>query len=347
MGEIWFVLIGVLLAGYAVLDGFDLGVGILYPFLGRSESDRWVLRRAIGPVWDGNEVWLLTGGGALFAAFPPVYATVFSGFYMAFMLLLLALIFRALALEFRHHDPEWAGVWDWAFSASSLVPAVLFGIAVGNIVRGLPLTEEGEFIAGGGTPTFLGNLLSSINLYALLIGVLGVVWIVLQGSAWLSLKTVGDLYERAKRTRRRLSITFAVTFVLASVGTWLLVPAAFENATDTVLGWLFVVAVVVGTVLAAVDAGDRSDVRAFLGSSLAALGMVGLWAASIYPALVPSRGAGEPLTIANSASSNLTLSVMLAIAVIGMPLVIYYFFLVYRTYAGRIAAEPTGAEMDY
>ena len=124
---IWFVLVGVLLAGYAVLDGFDLGVGTLYPFLGKSEADKSVMRKSIGPVWDGNEVWLLTGGGALFAAFPPVYATVFSGFYLALMLVLFALIFRAVSLDFRKHDPAWAGVWDWAFFLGSALPSLLFG----------------------------------------------------------------------------------------------------------------------------------------------------------------------------------------------------------------------------
>ena len=140
MQTLWYVLIGVLLAGYAVLDGFDLGIGALYPFLGKDEADRRALRTAVGPVWDGNEVWLLTGGGALFAAFPIVYATVFSGFYLALMLVLFALIFRAVSLEFRAHDSGWSRLWDWSFFLGSLLPALLFGVAVGNLVRGVPLT---------------------------------------------------------------------------------------------------------------------------------------------------------------------------------------------------------------
>src|SRR5512137_2775189 len=136
---VWYVLLGVLFVGYAVLDGFDLGTGVLYLFLGKTEEDKAVMRKSIGPVWDGNEVWLLTGGGALFAAFPPVYATVFSGFYLALMLVLFGLIFRALSLEYRSHDPKWATFWDWAFFVGSLLPALLFGVAVGNLVRGIPL----------------------------------------------------------------------------------------------------------------------------------------------------------------------------------------------------------------
>ena len=162
LSVLWFALVGVLLAGYAVFDGFDLGVGALYPFLGKSAEDKQVMRNAIGPVWDGNEVWLLTGGGALFAAFPAVYATVFSGFYLALMLVLFALIFRAVSFEYRAHDPAWAGVWDWAFFLGSALPALLFGVAVGNIVRGVPLGADGEFA---------GSFFTLLNPYALVIGV--------------------------------------------------------------------------------------------------------------------------------------------------------------------------------
>ena len=336
LGNVWFVLVGVLIAGYAIFDGFDLGVGTLYPFLGKSEDDKAVMRRSIGPVWDGNEVWLLTAGGALFAAFPPVYATVFSGFYIALMLLLFALIFRAAALEFRHHDPAWAGFWDWAFFLGSAIPSLLFGVAVGNIIRGLPLTPEGEFIAGGGTPVFLGNLAAALNPYSLVIGILGLVWIVLQGTAWLGMKTTGDLHERVSRTRGRMLVAFAITFALATAATALLVPAAFDAATGSVAGWIFIVLVLVGASVTWMSGRSGADRRAFYGSSLTGVAMVGIWAASIFPALVPSTGSGPALTIVNSASSQLTLTVMLIIAAIGVPLVLFYFFLIYRTYAGRI-----------
>jgi len=336
LGVVWFVLVGVLLAGYAVFDGFDLGVGMLYPFLGKSEEDKAVMRLSVGPVWDGNEVWLLTGGGALFAAFPAVYATVFSGFYIALMLLLFALIFRAGALEFRHRDPAWAKFWDWSFFVGSAVPSLLFGVAVGNIIRGVPLTVEGEFIAGGGDPTFLGNLLVALNPYSIVIGVLGLVWIALQGSMWLGMKTEGDLYARVARVRRGLLVAFAVMIAASTAATAFLVPDAFAKATGSVFGWLFIVLLIASTAAAWVFSSRRSDRPAFYGSSGAGAAMVGIWAASIFPELVPSTGAGEALTIANAQSSQLTLTVMLIIAAIGVPLVLFYFFLIYRTYAGRI-----------
>jgi len=334
--EIWFILVGVLLAGYAVFDGFDLGVGVLYPFLGKSEEDRAVMRRAVGPVWDGNEVWLLTGGGALFAAFPPVYATVFSGFYIALMLLLFALIFRAASLEFRSVDPEWKKLWDWSFFLGSAIPALLFGVAVGNIIRGLPLTAEGEFITGGGAPVFLANLLTALNPYSLVIGILGLVWIVLHGSTWLSVKTTGDLYERVRRLRMKALIAYAVVLAAATAATALFVPEAFTRAVGSPVGWLFIVLAIAGAVAVAVGASRGKDLMSFYGSAASGVAMVGIWAASIFPALVPSTGAGEALTVANSSSSQLTLTTMLIIAGIGVPLVLLYFFIIYRTYAGRI-----------
>jgi cytochrome d ubiquinol oxidase subunit II len=338
LGDVWFVLVGVLLTGYAIFDGFDLGVGVLYPFLGRSERDKEVLRRSVGPVWDGNEVWLLTGGGALFAAFPAVYATVFSGFYLALMFLLFALIFRAAALEFRHADPTWAKFWDGAFFVGSAVPALLFGVAVGNIVRGVPLTAAGEMIAGGGQPVFLGNLLAALNPYALVIGVFGLVWIVLHGVSWLCVKTTGELYERAVALRTTMLVVFAASIVVATAATALLAPSAFAKVTGSVAGWLFVVVLLGGAVLAWVSASGGKDRQAWYGTTLAVVGMVGIWAASIYPALVPALAgsAGSALTVSNAASSALALTVMLVIAVIGVPLVLWYHFIVYRAYAGRI-----------
>ncbi len=347
LGELWFVLVGVLLTGYAVFDGFDLGVGMLYPFLGRSDEDKAIMRLSVGPVWDGNEVWLLTGGGALFAAFPAVYATVFSGFYTALMLLLFALIFRAAALEFHNIDPDWAKLWDWSFFLGSAIPALLFGVAVGNIVRGVPLTAEGEFIAGGDAPMFLGNLLAALNPYAIVIGLLGLGWIALQGASWLGLKTTGDLHERVSALRGKLIVVFGVLVALATAATAAFVPDAFARVTGSVFGWLFVVVLIASAVLARVFASRGGDRAAFYASSLGAVGLVGVWASAIFPALVPSTGVGESLTIANSASSPLTLTVMLIIAGIGVPLVLFYFFLIYRTYAGRIDASQLGQGGHY
>ena len=346
LGDVWFVLVGVLLAGYAIFDGFDLGVGTLYPFLGKSEEDKAIMRLSVGPVWDGNEVWLLTAGGALFAAFPAVYATVFSGFYLALMLLLFALIFRAASLEFRHRDPAWAKLWDWSFFFGSAIPALLFGVAVGNIIRGIPLTKSGEFIVGSG-PAFGANLLAALNPYAIAIGLLGLVWIMLQGSALLCVKTTGDLYERAQKTRRALLVAFAFEFALATAATAVMVPDAFDNAVSSPAGWVFILLAIASVIFAWVSGQRTSDRQAFYGTSLAAVAMVGIWAVSIFPSLVPSTGPGDSLTIANSASSDLTLTVMLIIAAIGVPLVLFYFFLIYKTYAGRIEPAMLSEEEAY
>ena len=210
LGILWFVLIAVLICGYFVLDGFDLGAGVLYPFLARDERDRAVVRRAIGPVWDGNEVWLLTAGGALFAAFAPAYATSFSGFYLAIMLVLFGLIVRATALEFRAHDPAWAKLWDALFFVGSLLPALLFGVAVGNVVQGLPLNAAGDY-----TGTFF-DLLSP---FALSCGVLGLVHMLVQGSSWIALKAPqgSGLKARATILRGRLAIADLVVFALVGL----------------------------------------------------------------------------------------------------------------------------------
>ena len=341
LGDVWFILIGVLLAGYAVFDGFDLGVGTLYPFLGKSEEDKAVMRRAIGPVWDGNEVWLLTGGGALFAAFPAVYATVFSGFYLALMLVLFSLILRAAALEFRHADPAWGKFWDGAFFIGSALPSLLFGVAVGNIIRGVPLTKAGEMMAAG-APVFGANLLAAVNLYSLFMGLFCLTWIVWHGAVWLSLKTTGELYERARNVRDSMWMLFMVGFLGISLATALMVPEAFGRAVTNPFIWIAALLVVGGAVLSRMSGRKGNDRVAWYGSSIAVLGMMTCWAATIYPNLLPSIGEGKSLAVRNSAnainaaSSDLTLTVMLIISAIGVPLVLYYFHLIYKTYSGRI-----------
>ena len=343
LADVWFILIGVLLAGYAIFDGFDLGVGVLYPFLGKSEEDKAVMRRSIGPVWDGNEVWLLTGGGALFAAFPPVYASVFSGFYLALMLVLFALILRAAALEFRHVDPAWAKIWDAAFFVGSALPALLFGVAVGNIIRGLPLNAAGDMLAAG-KAAFGANLLAAVNPYGLLMGVFGLIWITWHGASWLALKTTGDLYERSRNLRDTLQMVFIVAFLAISLATALLVSDAFGRAVTNPFIWIAAVLVLGGFTFALLTGRKGKDRFAFYGSTLAAVGMMTCWAATIYPNLVPALDPANSLTVQNAASSNLTLTVMLIVAAIGVPLVLYYFFLVYRTYRGRIDVSQLEGE---
>jgi len=333
LGVLWFALVGVLLAGYALFDGFDLGVGALYPFLGKSDEDKQVMRASIGPVWDGNEVWLLTGGGAIFAAFPAVYATVFSGFYLALMLVLFALIFRAVSFEFHAHDEAWRGLWDWAFFLGSALPSLLFGVAAGNIVRGVPIDTAGEFT---------GNFFTLLNPYALVLGVLGLAMFLWQGSAWLAMKSEGGLYDRAVRTRSLWAWIFVVMVLVAAAATFVFVPRAASQIMTSPIAWLFLVLLVVSMGWGRFAHGGE-DLHSWYAASLSPLALIGLWAMSIFPRLVPALGDDAlSLTIANSASSQLTLTVMTIIAVIGVPLVLFYFFLVYRIFAGKVRLGGEG-----
>ena len=354
---IWFALVGVLLAGYAVLDGFDLGVGALYPFLGKSQADKSVMRKAIGPVWDGNEVWLLTGGGALFAAFPPVYATVFSGFYLALMLVLFSLIFRAVSLEFRAHDTAWAGFWDWAFFLGSALPALLFGVAVGNIALGVPLYDGATLVNGvkmasgefaGNFFTLLGFTPYGFNALPLCIGVLGLSMFLLQGASWIAVKAEGPLHDRAAALGSTLAWVFTALAVVATGVTALFAPSAFGNAIKSPIGWLFLVLLVASIGWGRMAIGSKSDMQVWYAASLSAVSLTGIWAATIFPALVPSlkdasgKAFGPALSITNASSSQLTLTTMLIIAIIGVPIVLFYMFLIYKTFAGKVSAEGEG-----
>jgi cytochrome bd ubiquinol oxidase subunit II len=328
---IWFLLVGVLLAGYAILDGFDLGVGVLHLFVAKDDRERRITINSIGPVWDGNEVWLLTGGGAIFAAFPKVYATVFSGFYLALMLLLVALILRAVALEFRGklEGAGWRKVWDGAFALGSLLPALLFGVAIGNILRGVPLTQDGEF-AG----TFLGLL----NPFAVIVGLLSTAMFTMQGASWLILKTEGAVQQRARNAGLGAWISFVVLWIAATLYAAVEAPHLSRNFHSP-LAWL--VPIVFITCTAAWPfALRKSGGRAFTVSSLAIAGLLGIVGLSLFPYLVPGRPAlGESLTIANASSSPLTLTVMLTIALIGMPIVVAYTAFIYHKFLAPVVLD--------
>ncbi|MGB2987879.1 MAG: cytochrome d ubiquinol oxidase subunit II [Phycisphaerae bacterium] len=329
LNTIWFLLIWVLLAGYAILDGFDLGVGVLHLFA-RDERERRVHVGAIGPFWDGNEVWLLTGGGALFAAFPPVYATVFSSFYLAFMLLLFALIFRAVSLEFRSQldNPGWRRVWDWAFGLGSLIPAILFGVAIGNILRGIPIEADG---------TANVPFLSLLNPYALLIGVLTLAMFTMHGASFLVVKTEGELQHRMARWATSVWVAFVVLYLVATVSTFFVAPFLFDGVLSSPLFWVFLVLLLAAIVYVPVANRAGKFLRAFLASSVTIASMIGLMAVSLFPRLAPSSIALEnSLTIYNASSTPRTLTVMLVIALVGMPIVIAYSAYIYRVFAGKV-----------
>jgi cytochrome bd ubiquinol oxidase subunit II len=326
----WFLLLGALLAGYAVLDGFDLGVGILH-LLAPSDHDRRLFLNAIGPIWDGNEVWLVVFGGALFAAFPEAYATIFSGFYLAMIALLFALIFRAVSIEFRSkmHSAGWRKAWDAGFFGASLLASLIFGIAVGNSMLGIPLD------AGG---VFTGSFTSLLHPYALLSGLVVAAMFAMHGAIYLYLKLPdGEARERVRGWIWHMWGTFLVFYVLGTIYTVARVPRALVNFER--FPWAS--AVVVASVLAianiprAVHYGWH--VQAFASSALTIVTLVTLFGLALFPNLVSASNVPtHSLTVYNAASSLGTLYTMLIFAMVGMPFVLVYSAAVYWTFRGRV-----------
>ncbi len=324
----WFLLFGVLIIGYAILDGFDLGVGVLHLFA-RNEKERRINLNAIGPVWDGNEVWLLTGGGALFAAFPIVYATVFSGFYLALMLVLTALIARAVSLEFRGkvESNAWKRSWDWAFGLGSLLAIVLFGVAVGNILRGVPIDSEGRY---------LGGFLELLNPYSIVIGVLSLALMVTHGAAYMTVKSDGDQRERMKSWASGGWMATVILYIFATLYTMMEAGFLFEGILGNPLFYLFMVLLLAVLIYFPIALKAGKFFKAFLSSCVTIASMLGLAAIGMFPRLVPSSiDLAYSLTIYNASSTQRTLTVMLIIALIGMPLVIAYTFYIYRVFMGK------------
>ncbi|MEA2030873.1 MAG: cytochrome d ubiquinol oxidase subunit II [candidate division Zixibacteria bacterium] len=328
LNTVWFVLFGILIAGYAILDGFDLGVGVLHLFT-RSDKERRISMNSIGPVWDGNEVWLLTAGGALFAAFPPVYATVFSGFYLVLILLLAALIFRAVSLEFRSKvdSQVWRRLWDMSFGIGSLLPAILFGVAVGNILKGIPINAEGTF-----TGTFLGLL----NPYAILIGILSLIMFTMHGALYMTIKTDGELQERFSKWASGAWVAFVILYLLATLYTFFEAGYLFEGSFGKPFFWVFMVLLLIALVNIPITLKAGKHFLSLLSSSVVIASVIGLSAVSMYPKLVPSSiDLTNSLTAYNASSTPSALTVMLIITLIGMPLVIGYTIYVYHVFKGK------------
>ncbi|KKM09554.1 cytochrome D oxidase subunit I [Clostridiales bacterium PH28_bin88] len=328
----WFLLVGVLIVGYAVLDGFDLGVGSLYYLLAKTDEEKSMLLNSIGPVWDGNEVWLLTGGGALFAAFPLVYATVFSGFYLAMMLVLLGLIFRAVSLEYRRkiERPDLAKVFDGLFFAGSLIPALLFGVAVGNVVRGLPLDTA---------LNYSGTFFQLLNPYALVLGLVGLMGFLLQGATYTMLKTDGVVFERAKKLSRKIWLAFVALYILATVYSLYAAPHLFANYQQQFVLYVIPLATWGAMLSTPVLIKGGKILGSLIASSASLAGIILILAAGLYPKLVPAEDPQLSLTIYNASSSPLTLKVMLIIALTGVPIVLLYTTYVYRVFRGKVNVE--------
>jgi cytochrome bd ubiquinol oxidase subunit II len=322
----------VLFPGYAMLDGFDLGVGALHLFT-KTDQERRTMLNAIGPVWDGNEVWLVTGGGALFAAFPNVYATVFSGFYLAFVLLLVALIFRAVAIEFRSKQPMrwWRQMWDIGFSAGSLLSSLLIGVAMGNIAWGVPIDSRGEFA---------GTFTSLLGPYPLLVGVTTVALFMMHGAIYALMKTEGELHDKIRGWINHCIIFFIICYAITTMATLIYVPhmAARIRAHP----WLFSIAVVNMLAIANIPREIHlgRDWRAFVSSCAAMIALMGLFGLEMYPNLVLSNpDPANSLNIHNASSSTKTLGIMLTIALIGVPVVLAYTVSIYWIFRGKVKLD--------
>jgi cytochrome d ubiquinol oxidase subunit II len=326
---VWFGLLGVLLAGYAILDGFDLGVGMVHLFVARDDAERRIVLNSIGPIWDGNEVWLVTFGGALFAAFPEAYATLFSGFYAAFMLLIFCLMLRAVSIEFRGKRIArfWRRLWDAGFTLGSFAASLLFGVAVGNLLQGVPLDAAGEYH---------GELLAQLSPYPLLVGALVVTLFLMHGAVFLSLKTEGALHLRVRRWAWRGFGLFLVAFLLTTIFTLATFPHAIANFARWPLLWGIPVVLTFALADVPREIFHERPRAAFLASTVVIASLVALLGAAMYPDLIHSWPApGHSLTLWNAASSPHTLRIMLLIAAIGMPAVLAYTAIVYWTFRGK------------
>lgn len=332
---IWFTVFVLLVIGYAILDGFDLGVGMLH-LLSKKDEERRLMLNSIGPVWDGNEVWLVTAGGALFAGFPDVYATLCSAFYVPIMILLTGLIFRAVAIEVRSKRPMawWRWTWDILFSFASFVIALSLGIVLGNLIRGIPLDEYKEFT---------GNFLDLVDPYSLLVGVLAASLFLMHGAIYILMKTEGALHDKMREWVNPTIIFFIMCYAITTVVTLIYMPHMTATIKERPI--FFFIALLNMLAIANIprEIQRGKDGFAFASSCMNIIFLLALYAIGSYPNAV--RAINDPellsLTIYNSASSHKTLEILLIIAVIGIPMVIAYTFAVYWIFHGKVKIDAT------
>ena len=357
---IWWALLGILLIGFAVMDGFDLGTCLLLPFVARSDIERRIAVNTVGPVWEGNQVWFILGGGAIFAAWPPLYAASFAGFYLAMILVLAALILRPVGFKYRSklESRLWRATWDWCLFVSGLVPSLVFGIAFGNLFEGVPFGFDADLRFHSDI-----SLLSLLNPFGLLCGLVSLAMLAMHGAAWLNLKTAGTVQTRARSALVIAAIVFVVFFVAA--GLWVSqmqgfaitsatshnapsnplaktvsahAGAWFDNFRATPTLWLAPFLACLGAILAALLGGKPT--RSFLCSALVPVATIATAGFALFPFLLPSSS--EPnasLTIWDASSSKLTLGIMLGAVIIILPVVISYTAWVYRVMRGPVTAE--------
>ncbi|TXI21692.1 MAG: cytochrome d ubiquinol oxidase subunit II [Roseateles sp.] len=361
---IWWGLVGVLLIGFAIMDGHDMGVGTLLPFVGRSDDERRVVINTVGPHWDGNQVWFITAGGAVFAAWPLVYATAFSGFYWAMLATLWALFFRPVGFDYRSkvQHPTWRKTWDWGLFVGGFVPPLIFGVAFGNLLQGVPFHFDDYLVS-----TYTGSFWQLLNPFALLAGVVSSAMITMQGGSYLAHRTEGAVQQRAVRATVGAALVMVAAFVGA--GLWLrlggiqgfdIVAMPSHNAAPDPLAktvirsaegwwrnyhqqpllWLLPVAGVVMPLLAAGLAVARRTLSAFVASSLALAAVILTAGAAMFPFVMPSSShPASSLTLWDSVSSRMTLGLMLVVALIFVPLIVAYTSWAYRVMRGKVTVQ--------
>jgi cytochrome d ubiquinol oxidase subunit II len=342
MFELWFGIVVLMFTAYAVLDGYDLGAGALHLLVARTDEERRTVLAAVGPFWDANEVWLLAGGGALFVAFPAALASGLSGFYLAIFLVLWCLILRGVAIEFRSHlgDPLWRGFWDGLFTLASALLPVLFGAALGNLVRGVPLTARGWFQLTLFTSFLPRDPVGILDWYTVLAGVLALVALAGQGATFLAWRTTGAVHERSRRLSLTLFSVLAVLWPLATIATHAVSPMLLSVLPSRPLAWLGLLLAVGGLVTALVASARRWSLAAFLGSSAFLTGMALATATCLFPVLLRATGgAGRDITAFNAGSSSNGLRTALGWWVIGFPLAVAYFVVQFRLHRGKVGVR--------
>ncbi len=345
METLWFCLVAVMITAYVVLDGFDLGAGIISHSVARNESERRLVLRSIGPVWDGNEVWLLAAGGTLYFAFPELYSYSFSGFYLPLMMVLWLLIIRGISIEFRNHIDSlvWKPFWDGGFVLSSSLLAIFFGAALGNVVRGVPLDPSGRFFLPLWTNFGIGGELGILDWYTVLVGVLAFFTLAQHGALWVAMKTGDDIERRSRRVASWAWLVVAVLTAVVTVFTKQIQPQVNANLASYPWGYVFPALAVVGLIAVRVCHYLERSVGAFLSSCAYIVGMLTSAAFGVYPYVLPARP--EPslgLTVPGAAASDYGLRVGLVWWIPGMILALGYFVYVYRHFAGKVRLEDEG-----
>jgi cytochrome bd ubiquinol oxidase subunit II len=345
METIWFIFVALMVTMYVVLDGFDLGAGAVHLFVARNDRERRTIIRAIGPVWDGNEVWLIAAGGTLFFAFPTLYASGFSGFYLPLIIVLWLLMIRGLSIELRGHinDPMWASFWDAAFFVGSSLLAVFYGAALGNVVRGVPLDESGYFFQPLWTDfSPFSSTPGILDWYTVLIGLLALTTLIVHGSNFIAVKTEDDLNARSRRIARGFSFATVLLTVVATPATFWVSPEMLRSFNERPYGYvlpLLAVAGLVGMIYSDLRGRDRG---AFLSSGAYIVGMLTSTVFGVYPNVLPAVDPANSLTIHNASASTYGMTVGLVWWSIGIVLAAVYFIVIYRLFRGKVRLEDEG-----